>query len=238
MYTILGKNLEKTPPKTIICRDYKYFNERKFKEDLATAVEGIVESHDTVDDYRDALKSMTDEISNIHAPLKSHKLKSRKKSLDNSCHCIIYLMYRRDYIHVKAVKCKDGVLWDEYKLLGNKVVPELNTQQKLYYENEIACNENNRNGMWTSLRQVLNKTKNHCMPTELTPDRFNQFFSSIRVKVAEKFECESYEWNLPRSIYTFTFQAVGKEDVASFQRRLPDYSNLDVLNMDSKLLKP
>ncbi len=30
---------------------------------------------------------------------------------------------------------------------------------------------------------------------------------------------------------------MGKEDVTSFLRRLLDYSNLDVLNMDSKLLK-
>ncbi len=69
VYTILAKNLEKTPPKTIISRDYKHFNERKFKEDLATTVEGIAGSHDTVDDDWYALKSKIDEISNIHAPL-------------------------------------------------------------------------------------------------------------------------------------------------------------------------
>ncbi len=49
---------------------------------------------------------------------------------------------KKDYIHAKAVKFKNGVLWDEYKFL--QIIQEVKNQQKLYYNNDITGNANNR----------------------------------------------------------------------------------------------
>ncbi len=78
VYTIWVRKLKKNQPKTITCRDYKKFDEKKFKEDLANAVVCITDNHDNVDDYWAVLKSKEDEISNMHAPLKTHRMKCRK----------------------------------------------------------------------------------------------------------------------------------------------------------------
>ncbi len=70
----------------------------------------------------------------------------------------------------------------------------------MYYKtNEIICNANNIQGMWTSLRQVLNKNKSHCAPAGLTPGGFNEFFSSVGMKLAEKVRVVSI---LASSVYT------------------------------------
>ena len=58
-------------------------------------------------------------------------------------------------------------------------------------------NANNKQRTWISLRQVLNKNKRYCVPAHLTRDGFNEFFSGCGVKLAEKFQGDRYEWNLP-----------------------------------------
>ncbi len=53
-----------------------------------------------------------------------------------------------------ASKHKDLVLWEEYKRQRNKVVHEINAQQKVYDNSEATTNKNNRNDMWKSLRHL------------------------------------------------------------------------------------
>ena len=86
------------------------------------------------------------------------------------------MMYERDYIHKKAVQLKDNELWAEYKRLRNKVTHEIKLQETLYYQNEIQCNAGNRNGMWKTVRRVLNKKHVNNVPQDLSLDAFNDFF--------------------------------------------------------------
>ncbi len=60
----------------------------------------------------------------------------------------------------------------------------------------------------------------------------NSFLAaSVGVKLAEKFGSDMYEWNLPSSMYTFTFHEVDDGEVICSLKGLPDYSNLDVLKV-------
>ncbi len=58
----------------------------------------------------------------------------------------------------------------------NKVVHEINAQQKVYYNRKITTNKNNRNDMWKSLRHLLKPNKSSHLPVELTADILNDFF--------------------------------------------------------------
>ncbi len=57
---------------------------------------------------------------------------------------------------------------------------------------------------------------------------------SVGVKLAAKFESDRYEWNLPSSMYTFTSRETDVEEVVCCLKGLSVYSNLDLLNMESK----
>ncbi len=60
------------------------------------------------------------EISNKHAPIKSHRVRDRVNPWLNRD--IIEMVYERDYIHRKAIQLKDNKLWAEYKRLRNKLL--------------------------------------------------------------------------------------------------------------------
>ncbi len=118
---------------------------------------------------------------------------------------IIDMMYKIDYLHKMASKQKDIALWEEYKKHRNMVVHEINKQQRVYYNNEITGNKNNRNGMWKSLRHLLKSSKSSHLPAELTVKVLNDFFSNICERMAEKYKDASYEWSLPQSAYSFNY---------------------------------
>ena len=64
---------------------------------------------------------------------------------------------------------------------------------------------------------MLNKRKNHSVPTERTPvfliySLYNLFFG-VRVKFADKCQNDRYEWHLSISMYAFEFHTANSEEV-------------------------
>ncbi len=81
---------------------------------------------DTLDISWENFKGSCMEICNKHAPIKSYKVRDRvNPSVDSD---IIIMMYKRDYVHRKAILLKDSELWAEYKKLRNKVAHEIKRQ--------------------------------------------------------------------------------------------------------------
>ncbi len=69
--------------------------------------------------------------------------------------------------------------------------------------------------MRRTIKHLLNKRKSQCINNEdLSPSKFNQSFSTIPDKLGAKFNtCNNLLWNLPESIYQFTFINVDVEFV-------------------------
>ncbi len=75
------------------------------------------------------------------------------------------------------------------------------------------------------------------LPAELTTEVLNDFFSNLGERMAEKYKDASYGWSLPQSIHSFNYVNVDAARVSNILKLLPDRSNLDVLDMDGKMLK-
>ena len=90
--------------------------------------------------------------------------------------------------------------------------------------------------MWKHIRQTLPKNNSESV-NDITPDTFNEFFSSIGEKVAASINTAHPNLSFPDSIYTFKFSPVTSEFVEQVLGKLPEQSKNDILGFDTKLLK-
>ena len=75
--------------------------------------------------------------------------------------------------------------------------------QKTYYQDRVASQHGNKSAMWSSLKHIMGTSKSDC-PIPITPQVFNDNFTTVGVKLAENLDDTTHTWNLPRSIYDFT----------------------------------
>ncbi len=97
VFTMLSYKNIKDNAKTVHVRDYKHFNEIEFMSDLRCSMLEQNRCQDTLDKSRENFKESFMEISNKHAPIKSHRVRDRIIPWANRD--IINMMYERDYIH-------------------------------------------------------------------------------------------------------------------------------------------
>ena len=93
--------------------------------------------------------------------------------------------------------------------------------------------------MWKELRRVIgNKKLENSVPASLKCDELNEFFANVGTKITEAIpKKNNLSWKNPKCIYSFEFQNISVESVRKQLCSLPGDSKLDVLDMDSKLLK-
>ena len=119
---------------------------------------------------------------------------------------ILPLIYRRNYIHAKALKLKDNNLILEYRKLRNQVTTELRKQKQTYYQNCVKLNENNHKGMWQALRHVL-PSKSHNSSNDISCEEFNTFFSTIGTKLTKDIDqnmsLPEVDVTLPNNLFDF-----------------------------------
>ncbi len=92
--------------------------------------------------------------------------------------------------------------------------------------------------MWSTLKHLINKKKNTYVPTDLTANQFNQYFIQIGQKLGAKFDTESIpKWNEHISPPSTQFHPKEFNDkcIFTYLRKLPDRSNVDLLQMDSRI---
>ena len=74
-------------------------------------------------------------------------------------------------------------------------------------------------------------------PQDITAESFNDYFAKLGTNLAERLDDTTHILNLPESIHTFELQPVDTSFIARQLQILKDNSNLDILNIDTKLLK-
>ena len=224
--------------KTVTFRDYKNFNCENFNKDLDTIFHNY-QSQDVNDVeklwlfFRDSFN----EVSNRHAPLVTRRLKS--KSCPWITTDIVKLIHERDYAHKSFRKTHNQSYWDNYKHLRNQVTSLIRNTKRSFYENEINNNLGNASHLWKVINGILPTKSKHLDSSIFTPSQFNNHFCKIGEYVANSFiDCDkSYPWKGPNSIHQFKFSKIKQCDVEKLLNDLPMKSSLDILNIDSKLLK-
>ena len=97
-------------------RDMKRFNPENFLNDL-NSCEVLNGSLYDEDISWEKWKLKFNEICNKNAPIKVARLKKRSNPWITPD--VVKLMYKRDYVHAKAVRTKSDILFDQYRSLRN-----------------------------------------------------------------------------------------------------------------------
>ena len=243
VYTCLNYRVNRRNHKTVKYRDYKNFNEDSFLQDMFNCqIFSDYMRFENVDIGWSNWKSDFIKISDKHAPLRNVRVKERYNPWITSD--IINLMYKRDYLHEKAAKEGDcngnNHWWNEYKDARNQVTSEIVKAKKKYFD-EISNNmQNNPKKMWRELSKITGKKQGECqIPSDITCDDFNKYFVNVGVKMSERFaDKRNLVWKNPDSQYRFIFSEVTPKCVLDQLNAFDSSkSNIDILGIDSKLLK-
>ena len=96
-------------------------------------------------------------------------------------------MYERDYLHNKSTSENNDVMFKQYQKLRNDINYQIKVKKEKFF-NEAAKDTKNTKTIWNSLKLVLGNRKAAASPPpELTPNRFNNYFTEIGGKLFKSF---------------------------------------------------
>ena len=176
-------------------------------------------------------------ISNKHAPIKVAMVKNRYNPWMNPD--IINLMYKRDLIHNKQGsrivphygRSIDfwAIRWlvvsmTQRKHILMKCLINIKIIQKHYGKNSVELSGTRK--------------KDNTVPQTITSDMFNECFSNIGSDLIKSMpDPGNLSWKKPECRYSFSFEPIRESCVENIMKSLLLDSNLDVLDIDSKLLR-
>ena len=152
---------------------------------------------------------------------------------------LLQSIYHREYLHDKAILFNDPEIWEEYKQLRNKINSVIKEAKQKFYAESVA-NTRSQKEMWKSLKHLIPlKKPDSFISPDLTAEDFSKYFIKIGVKLASQFEpatCPIRVHCEPSSA-KFEFIPISVDFVRSQLILLEPESYLDVLHMDSKLIR-
>ena len=86
----------------------------------------------------------------------------------------------------------------EYKHLRNEVVTNIRKSQKDYYKQKISP-DNKPQNIWKAVNESLGKDKNSKLPNDISPDSWNNHFTSFGPKFTYS---QNPTWKSNTSIYS------------------------------------
>jgi hypothetical protein len=194
----------------------------------------ISSEHLNVHEAWRAWKQAFCDVSDAHAPLRTIRAKNRHNPWMTGD--LLSLMYERDRVKKKALKTKNTVIWEQYKLLRNQVVHNIKQAQRSYYKEQVDVNSGNKTAMWKALRHILG-SPTRSVPNNISPEAFNSYFTGIGTKLADRLDNVPYSSSLPRAIHSFELQSISVDFIYDQLLLLKDQSNNDIINIDSKMMK-
>ena len=237
IFTCVNCNVSNLGHKMARFRDYRDLNSDKFIEDICNCdilTKDLDFSLETSSDdiWLDWVNAFL-EICNKHAPIKNIRVKKNRYSPWMTPD-IIALINKRDYLKRKA-KC--DTTFNEYRKQRNDVTSAIR-KAKTDYLNSVSENfRNNPKKLWGELHKVTGNSKYvNGVQSDIGPDEINDFFINIGQQISNSFIKEPLRWKNPKCLYEFKFTEVLEEDVLKFLRQLSINSNLDIIDIDCKLL--
>ena len=100
----------------------------------------------------------------------------------------------------------------EYKHLRNEVVSYIRKSQQDYYKKKISP-DNKPQNLWKAVNKSLKKDKKSKLPNDISPDDWNNLFTSVGPKLAKKFtDGQNPTWKSNTSIYHYKFSPIMEEE--------------------------
>ena len=239
-FTILDVKIPKSNCKSTIvrCRNYNKFDGYIFQQDILNSVvfNTIYNSLDLNETWG-AFHAEFLRICEKHAPRRSFKVKQRYNPWFSEH--ITKSIYYRDFLHKKAVVSKSPTTMNAYRLARNKVNLATRKAKKEYYHNIITTNTRH---MWSLLKTILpSKINTSRIPTNLTADMFNKYFSTIGQELTKHFitadNASSMKHKTSSCSKSFNFRLIPVTFTLKKLSSLKLSSSPDILGLENKLLR-
>ena len=223
----------KTSPKIVETRNFKHYKTLEFKRDLSIALSNCDWSTDDPNTLWKQFKDRFNEVSNLHAPIRLKKVKSKYTPWMNGE--IIKLMNYRDTLKKKAVKTKSSRFHEAYKTARNDVNRLIKNTKASYFQEVISNSKNNSKEMWRNINKLIGKTSRTTNVTSVKSndqiftnkddiaETFNDYFSKIGTELSNRIPPSSkgFEEYLERSVSAvFEFKSVSNDEVETVLSKL------------------
>ena len=153
---------------------------------------------------------------------------------------ILSAIYNRDLLHKRAVKHKCPSLMRKYRLARNKVTLTIKKAKQNFYYNHINSSSHPRH-LWATLKTILpSKHNGNKIPFDLSPDSFNNYFSTIGQSVTKSLpKSNGLPWEAHSQLCknSFQFEIISSFSTYKSIMGLKTSTSLDILDIDSKLLQ-
>ena len=241
VFTVLNFKVIKQPPKIVKLRNYANFDSQAFYRDIQHS--DRLNSIFIINDTNFAWSIFYNEfmkILNKHAPLRVHRVRARLNPWFSKK--ILTLMYKRDFLHNKALKSKCHHDWENYKEARNVVTDQIRLAKRSFIQDEIQKQSCTSKGIWNSLKYILpNKTvrsSTHCS-SELNSEDFNSFFTAVGHKLTSHFNKDTLPDISAPSVFNdrFKFSSINPLFIFKGLKALPETNSVDILGFDNKSLK-
>ena len=104
----------------------------------------------------------------------------------------------------------------------------------------LVCDKHKGNPkkLWNELHKVTGNSK-YVQDTQcdIDPDGLNDYFVTVGQDISDSFVNTPLMWKNPKCMYEFKFHDFVVDDVLKLLQQLSNDSNLDILDIDCKLLK-
>ena len=148
-------------------------------------------------------------------------------------------MRYRDLLHRKAIQQNDLSVWNHYKRHRNLVSSMIQTSTREYFSRSVVNSNRCQKRMWQTLKIALNHKKYKSeLPVSLTPHTLNHYFTTVGSNLSASLPSNNdmYDCSNDNHGCRFKFTYISVESVTHDLINLGHKSNLDVLDLDSKLL--
>ena len=238
--------IPKSPPKYISIRQSKNINVDSFIQDLIRINWSRFQLIPSVEDAWDFFHSEVTNVIDVHAPIKTIRVKGRHLPWISSH--LIKLFKERDKAWAKHRSTRDPGDWEHYRHLRNLSKTETRNAKSNYYKNSFSLDFHNPKQFWNKLNTFLNKTdkktinqiqinNNTISDPLLISQAFNTHFSSIGVSQFPNSYITADSPRLNAHAGSFSFKKILPTDVFQAICELKDSCGPGPDGLEAKYIK-
>ena len=228
IYAIRKIGIPRGQPRVIQSRNFKRFDEAKFKMDLINAPWPPFDNSQDVNCAWTAWSNVFLGVIDKHAPCRTIRVRNKPSTWLNSN--IKQMMFQRDWLKKKAVRTGTPEDWTAYRTLRNSVNKEIRLAKKSFYQKQINEVSGDQKATWKVLNDLLGKKSKNTKINGLKTDSgetltnkseianyINRHFAAIGPNLASKISTDednvSPEQFLTKTDRGFYFKGVDSSRV-------------------------
>ena len=251
IYSAGKVGIPRSRPKVIFTRNYKKFDEFKFKNDLSDADWPDIDKFNDVDQAWCTWNELFISIIDKHAPKRI--IRTRNKPAPWIDATAKKLMYERDMFKKRVARSNSQADWMNYKTARNRTNYELRKIKRQYYQTKLSESSGDSKRTWAVLNSLVGKPSKNTeineikvSPNEIITsgediaNHLNQHFSEIGVKlssVGTQNHNVRPEMFLKQSEETFKIHDVDSDKVLKLLKNLKTTKACGLDNIPNRLLK-